>query len=173
MPVGEAPGRRFRGRGTAARTCPWRPRSVAPEPLHHLALFAGDCRAGAAKLKRATSFAGRGRSDRGRIAPAVRSTKRVIAFSLWALAAAGVVRKTMDWLQSPERPSMPALPLPPVVERRSGHERRLSARRGADRRQGINGMAAWIGAATERRSEERRQAADRRSSNRRRTNVPA
>jgi hypothetical protein len=119
-------------------------------------------------------FGRRGASDRGRIEPAVRSTKRLIAFLLWAAAAGGIWSKAMRWLQPPRQGPAGAPPADPRAERRrSGRDRRWAERRSRDRRQGANDMAAWIGAVTERRSGgERRQPADRRTAERRRQGIP-
>src|SRR5262249_38979405 len=79
----------------------------------------------------------------------VPSPKRFIAFTLWALTAGVLWRKAARWLNpQPEQVARST----PLSDRRERPERRLVDRRSIDRRQGANDMAAWIGAATERRS---------------------
>jgi hypothetical protein len=99
----------------------------------------------------------------------VRSPKRLIGFTLWAAAAAGFWSRAMRWLQPPRQSvTVPPTPSVPRDERRTGTERRAADRREHDRREGVNGMAAAIGAATERRSgEDRRQPTNRREADRR------
>jgi hypothetical protein len=105
---------------------------------------------------------------RERIA-AVRSPKWLIAFLVWALAARAVWRETARWLDPPDQAHSSA----PLADRRAGAERRIAfERRRVDRREGANDMAAWIGAATERRSgRDRRRKRNRRSRARRRADA--
>jgi hypothetical protein len=99
----------------------------------------------------------------------VRSPKRLIAFLLWALAARTVWREATRWLNPPALVRNSA----PLADRRAGGERRIAVeRRRFDRRQGVNDMAASIGAATERRSgRDRRRKRNRRARARRRADV--
>ena len=98
----------------------------------------------------------------------MRLPKRLIAFTLWAWTAVVLWRRAARWLNPPQYTPRSG----PLGDRRAGSERRMDDRRRIERRQGANDMAAWIGAATERRSgTDRRRRRNRRARARRRADV--